>query len=224
MGSSMKTRCTVLVVGCLLSAPLIFAQRDLAKGPIDGQSVVDLKPVNQSEKRAITIKDIVSTRKLLEPQISPDGKKVAFIVQQAFQERNENSSSLFVVNTDGGSEPVKLIETKALSGIRWTPKGDFITYPSSESGSSQIWRIGPNGGKPEQLTHHATGVGQYSWSGDGRKIAFIASDPILADEKERAETQGVVYGDSLDSLGVFGIISKSWIKKPQQLWIYDTEK
>ncbi len=33
-----------------------------------------------------------------------------------------------------------------------------------------------------------------------------------------------MYGDSFDSLGVFGIISKSWIKKTQQLWVYDTEK
>src|SRR5439155_19073528 len=124
MGSSTKTRCAVLVLCCLFSAQ--FAQRDLAKGRIDGQSFVELKPAIQSEKHPITITDIVSTRKLLEPQISPDGKKVAFIVQQAFLERNENISSLFVVNTDGGSQPVKLIEAKTLSGIIMTQIGDFI--------------------------------------------------------------------------------------------------
>ncbi len=183
MRSSMKTRCAVLVVCCLLSAPLTLAKRDPARGNLDEQPSVDPNAANQSEKRPITIKDIVSTRKLLEPQISPDGKKVAFIVQQAFLERNENSSSLFVVNTDGGSQPVKLIEAKALSGVQWTPKGDFITYPSSESGSSQIWRISSSDGKPEQLTHHATGVSQYALSGDGKNIAFIASSPVSADEK-----------------------------------------
>ena len=185
------------------------------------QMLIELKAVEKREAHPIIVQDILSTRELHEPRISPDGREVAFIIKQAFPDLNDYRSALYIIETDGSSGPIKLLEEKALSGIRWSPDGKYVTYLSSKNGSSQVWSVNDKGGKPSQLFHHVTGISRYEWSPDGSKIAFLSSDSVTSEEKERVAAQGVLYSDKL---WYRDIIEKSYIKKPLQLWIYDLQK
>jgi Tol biopolymer transport system component len=54
-----------------------------------------------------------------------------------------------------------------------------------ETGIVQIWTISPNGGAPQQLTHNAIDVASaFSWSPDGRSIAYIADNSIFVSDAE----------------------------------------
>ena len=68
----------------------------------------------KEEVRGMTTGDILSLREPGEPQISPDGRTVAFVLKQAFIDINDNRSALFSVSVDGNSPPVKWTEEKGL--------------------------------------------------------------------------------------------------------------
>jgi dipeptidyl aminopeptidase/acylaminoacyl peptidase len=205
---------------CCVELQRANAQTGFGSESKNEPSRINISPARESAKHPITLNEILSTRKPSEPQISPDGKKIAFIVQQALLEHNENRTELYLVNTDGGSQPVKLIDEKGLSQIRWLPDSQFITYLSSKSGSAQVWQLNVANRTSEQVTHHATGIGQYEWSHDGKKIAFLISRPFDVGKKEQAEARGVLY----DGLGGYGNLNKSWLARQQEFWIYDVLK
>lgn len=182
----------------------------------DEEAFIKLRPGVKGTPHPMRVEDILSLRAPLEPKISPDGKAIAFIVKQAFLDLNEYRSALFVVRRERATEPVKLVEEKELSQVQWSPDAAFITYVSARSGTAQIWRVSPQGGTPEQISHHESGIASYDWSADGRRIAFVSSDTSTTEEKSRLERSGVIFNDTY----AFGdLINKSWIKKPSQLWV-----
>jgi dipeptidyl aminopeptidase/acylaminoacyl peptidase len=174
-------------------------------------------PFYEVAPRAITIEDIVATKDVLNVQLSPDGESILFVVKEAVLDKNENKLTLFMISASGGA-PIKVSDEKGISQIKWSPDGRFITYVSAKGGSPQVWRMRPDGSAPEEVTHHATGVGLYEMSPDGRKTVFLASEAVPQAEKEQAETEGVVFDYDL---GVFGMLNKRWIRKPQQLWLFE---
>jgi dipeptidyl aminopeptidase/acylaminoacyl peptidase len=180
----------------------------------------------KGEQHSIALKEIIETRQIRGLSMSPNGKTIAFVIGQAFLDRNERRSALFVVQTDGGSQPVKLVEEQGISNLRWEPNGKFISYLSSRNSSRQIWHIDPEGKTPEQLTNHATGIGKFEWSPDGRLIAFVATEAAQSDERKQDEAQAIVF-DRAASNGVFGWIAKTPLgKRPQplQLWLQDASQ
>src|SRR2546425_2476216 len=217
-------RAIVAFSTCTILWPAANAQNASPSG--GEEPVIRLLPVANGEQHDITLREIVGTRRIRDPHISPDGTAVAFIIEQAFLERNESRSALYVVPTDGGGEPVKLLEERNISNVQWIPSGKSLTYLSSRSGSRQIWRIAASGGMPEQLFHHVTEVNQYKWSPNGQQIAFVAPD-ITKPEDDRTEddAQGVVFNRSASN-GVYGWIAKRSTARPPQpvkLWIYDVQ-
>src|SRR5258705_2385493 len=73
-------------------------------------SLISVPANEERSSHPITLQEIVATRSVREPQLSPDGRTVAFIVQQSILESNDSRSALFVARTDRLSQPVKLIE------------------------------------------------------------------------------------------------------------------
>jgi dipeptidyl aminopeptidase/acylaminoacyl peptidase len=89
--------------------------------------------------------------RISDPQVSPDGKWVAFTVRETDLEANKGRTDIWLVKLDG-SEPRRLTTDPANDGNpRWTEDG-HIFFLSTRSGSSQVWRIDPRGGEARQLT------------------------------------------------------------------------
>lgn len=224
----------ILLLLVLCSAPLV-AQVSLSRQ--DNDSKIELKERSATERHAITLDDIVSFREAREPRRSPDGSRVAFLVDQGFRDCDCNKTALFVVSRSAGSRPVKLLEEASLSSVGWIPSGSQITYLSAKSGSQQLWKVDPASKATELVFTHtpgedqsiarlgyhpsdttAVGVATYEWSPDGKRIAFTSSPPIDKSELERLNKQGVLFDENMDSLA---ILTNQWIKVPTQLWVYD---
>jgi dipeptidyl aminopeptidase/acylaminoacyl peptidase len=126
-------------------------------------------------KRPMTIDDLFRFKRVSDPQISPDGKLVVYVVGTVDLDANSISSTLWLAPTDKG-EPRQLTNTtKKDRHPRWSPDGKHILFESNRSGDNQLWIIALDGGEARQLTTISTGASNGIWSRDGKHIAFVSA-------------------------------------------------
>ncbi|HVP47531.1 MAG TPA: LpqB family beta-propeller domain-containing protein, partial [Bryobacteraceae bacterium] len=121
-----------------------------------------------SQRMTATQRWIASTQMDIEPQYSPDGRRVVF------SSNRSGTAELWTCNSDG-AEPVQLTSFggAAVPGSpRWSPDGQWIAFDAPQSGSTQIFVIGAGGGAPRQMTKGAANHVRPSWSVDGKWIFF----------------------------------------------------
>ncbi|HKB02015.1 MAG TPA: S9 family peptidase, partial [Gemmataceae bacterium] len=129
-----------------------------------------------AQKRAMEINDLFALQRVADPQISPDGKQVAYQVTSVDLAGNKTSTNLWVAAADGKSPPRRLTtSTKSDRHPRWSPDGSKIVFESNRSGDTQLWVIETAGGEARQLTTISTGASNAIWSPDGKTIAFVSA-------------------------------------------------
>jgi dipeptidyl aminopeptidase/acylaminoacyl peptidase len=128
-----------------------------------------------AQKRAFTIEDLYRLRTIEDPQVSPDGTKIAFSMREDNLVQGTGNSEIYVVGTDG-SNLRRMTHTPASDNTpRWSPDGSHILFLSGRTNGTQAWSIPLNGGEPSQITNFSPGVAEPTWTPDGRGIIF-ASD------------------------------------------------
>jgi len=147
----------------------------------------DMHPALASDKHAPTIDELIDLKVPSTPSISPDGRFVAFNVQQANWTENRYETQIWLVNTRTG-ELIQLTNSKGTnSDPAWSPDGRWLGFISDRDGKSQIYVTSPSGGEPRQVTAVESGVGQFGWSPNGSRIAFTTTDPDGEEIKRRRE-------------------------------------
>jgi dipeptidyl aminopeptidase/acylaminoacyl peptidase len=130
----------------------------------------------ESTRRAMTPQDITRIRWLSDPQISPDGQRVAFVVTMVSEDKDQYLSQIWVVDTAGG-EP-RRFTTGPIRDTRprWSPDGTRLAFISERDPKSraQLYIMPVHGGEPTRLTDLPNGVGNYLWSPDGSRLAFVS--------------------------------------------------
>ncbi len=131
------------------------------------------------DKRKILAKDLYKIRFVNDPQISPAGNEVLYVVKTVDQEK-EYTSQIWLVDHKG--ESVQFTNTtKVDTTPRWSPIGDQIAFISNRSGDKQIWLVNRHGGEARQLTSLHNGANEPVWSPDGKQIAFLS--PVGSNEE-----------------------------------------
>ena len=105
-------------------------------------------------QRAINPSDVYRLKSVSDPQVSTDGKWVAYVLSTPDSVKDKSDSDIWMMSWDG-TESVKLTTSKeGESKPRWSPDGKFLTFLSSryETKSSQIWKMDRRGGEAEKLT------------------------------------------------------------------------
>ena len=131
-------------------ASCAFAQ----KAPFDFQAMMKLKRVG-------------------DPQISPDGKKVAFTVQTIDMERNSKPRQIYVVGIEGGY-PIQLTNNGNNERARWAPDSKRLAFVSDRRGSSQLWLMDSDGGNEKQVTNLPTEAAGVLFFPDGKSLLFTS--------------------------------------------------
>ena len=115
-----------------------------------------------------TITDLISVHRVGDPQLSPDGKWVAFTIGTVNKEANKTLTQIYVVSVNGGNPKALTDGPSSSSSPRWSPNGKHIAYTTG----GQIWTMEDDGDDKEQVTKISTGAGGPVWSPDGKWIAF----------------------------------------------------
>jgi len=131
-------------------------------------------------KAPFTFDALAKIARIDDPQLSPDGKFVAFTVQTVDLAANTKPTQIYVVSLDGGA-PVRLTND-GLSNTRprWTPDSKRIFFVSDRAnssgvpGTSQIWSMNMDGSDSRPITNLPTGADGETISPDGNLIIFTS--------------------------------------------------
>jgi dipeptidyl aminopeptidase/acylaminoacyl peptidase len=130
-------------------------------------------------KRPLRATDIFRVRDVRDPQISPDGKWVAYTVTIADSARDKNDTDVWMASWDG-KENIRITSSKdGESAPRWSPDGRYLSFISSRDGGKggQVWLLDRRGGEATRLTEIKGGVTAYDWSPDATRLALVIDDP-----------------------------------------------
>lgn len=106
------------------------------------------------------------------PALSPDGKLLAYTITYYNLQENKGTTHLYVVSTEGG-EPLKLTNgVGSDSNPKWSADGQLIRFLSTESGSSQLWEVKPDGTGLRQLSNLDGDINGFCFATDGSKILY----------------------------------------------------
>ena len=128
----------------------------------------------QPSARRLTINELLKVRRIADPQVSPDGKWIAFSVSDPDVAANKSNKQIYLISIEGG-EP-RLLPTGDISSEqpRWSPDGKTLAYISAQGGEAQVWTIEVASGAKKKITNAATGADSPVWSPDGKWIAFVS--------------------------------------------------
>ncbi len=130
-------------------------------------------PAQTPSKRAVTFDDLISMNRVSDPQISPDGKWVAYTVATPDKEANRNLRNIWLVPIEGGLSR-QLTRGGSDMRPRWSPDGKRLAFLSSRDGAPQVYTIWLAGGEASRFSSLSTGADNELWSPDGKTIAFVS--------------------------------------------------
>ncbi|MSP13153.1 MAG: S9 family peptidase [Chloroflexi bacterium] len=135
--------------------------------------------MTETRRRKIIAEDIFRVRWIDDPQLSPDGQCVAFVVSGLDRQSDASTSQIYIMALDG-SHPILITPLDAReSNPRWSPDSRHLALISDRSGAPQLWSVafagGARPGAATQLTSTPYGVSNPCWSPDGCHIVFVAA-------------------------------------------------
>jgi dipeptidyl aminopeptidase/acylaminoacyl peptidase len=178
-------------------------------------------------KRPITPEDYYAIEVASDPQISPDGKLVAYVVTSIDRKQNRKRSEIWIVPFDGRGEPWPLTNAESSSSPRWSPDGSSIAFLSArrdpQTGTAQraqLYIISMRGGEPRRVTELKNGVSAFQWSPNGARVACVSKigpSDALPPGKDRSDVRDYTHpAYKLDGAGYYD-------DRRTHLWIVDVK-
>ncbi|HTK81044.1 MAG TPA: S9 family peptidase [Bacteroidota bacterium] len=125
-------------------------------------------------KRPIELEDMFHIKRVTDPQLSPDGKWVAYVVTVVDKAANRTNSDIWIVSSNGGAPRQLTNSPRHDRHPRWSPDGKSILFESNRNGAFQLYVAPSEGGDPRQLTTISTEANSGVWSPDGKSVAFVS--------------------------------------------------
>jgi dipeptidyl aminopeptidase/acylaminoacyl peptidase len=145
----MKRLATIVAVAVMLASPAATAQQTI---------------------RQFTISDLVNVRRVSDPQVSPDGRTIAYTIADTDKAANKRTTQIYLIGVEGGEPRQITTGDKSSSSPRWSPDGKRIAFTRE----GQVWVMNMDGSDAKKVTSISTGADAPLWSPDGKMIAFVS--------------------------------------------------
>jgi len=146
-------------------------------------TVLDTQPVAAGDKPVLRPMDVFQLEYASDPQISPDGRQVAYVRNSMDVMRDRVRSELWIVDVDGTGHRALVDSGPNISQPRWSPDGVRIAYVSKDDGDdedggpAQIHVRWLQAGVSARLTQLSEDPEHLTWSPDGRQLVFVMLVP-----------------------------------------------
>ena len=131
----------------------------------------------QKASQRLGAQDVFNLEFATDPQISPDGKRIAYVRQFTDIMTDKRYSNLWIINPDGSEHRPLTTGNFSDTSPRWSSDGSQIIYISDRDGSPQIYRRWLDTGQTAKLTNLTNPPSGIAWSPDGKQISFTTLVP-----------------------------------------------
>jgi dipeptidyl aminopeptidase/acylaminoacyl peptidase len=129
-------------------------------------------------RRLVTVDDFLAIKRVSSPQISPDGRWVAYVVSTSSLKEDKSEARVWMAPVEGGDAIPMTAKGSSASSPRWSPDGRYLGFLAARAGGeTQVWLLNRLGGEAEQLTEVKQGVDGFTWSPDATRLALVIQDP-----------------------------------------------
>jgi dipeptidyl aminopeptidase/acylaminoacyl peptidase len=153
-------------------------------------------PLGQSRApRPMSAVDLLSLPGVFDPQLSPDGRQILFVKDQADWSANRRIGHIFRIDLTGDNEVQLTFGERGESSPRWAPDGRRMAFLArrDQDQANQIYLLEMDGGEARRLLSHPTAPSSLQWAPDGTSIYFLAFDAPTPEERERQRLQDDVF-------------------------------
>jgi dipeptidyl aminopeptidase/acylaminoacyl peptidase len=162
-------------------APLVLLL--LAAPPLSSQDNGAPKPW--------TVDDVLAVKGVGDVAISPDGRRIAYVVTERDVESNVTNSDIWLVPVAGGEARRVTSGPRADRSPQWSHDGTWLAFLSDRADRRiQVFGIDPTGGEAWQMTRHESAVSSYRLSPDSKRLMYIASAPASPEEQNLDKARG----------------------------------
>ena len=149
-------------------------------------SVLLVPGLAQAQKRGLAPSDVYNLKDVRDPQRSPDGKWVAYVVSRAVKDTDKNDTDIWMASWDGTQEIQVTSSPDGESQPRWSPDNKYLAFVSSRQGAKdgQLWLLNRAGGEAVKVSDVKGGVSAYAWSPDSSRVVFVVDEPDPTDPKD----------------------------------------
>ncbi|HUE42716.1 MAG TPA: S9 family peptidase [Candidatus Sulfotelmatobacter sp.] len=180
-------------------------------------------------KRRIGPDDFYRMRQVGDPQVSPDGKWIAYTVTSVDRDADRRHTAVWIVDWEGTQNLQMTFGTESASAPRWSPDGKYLSFLASrKEGKSQVWLLDRRGGEAQPLTDVKRDIESYTWSPDGKQLALQLSGdeetsadadkdkkehkapkPIVIDRYQfKEDVEGYLTDASRSQISIFDVAEK----------------
>lgn len=137
----------------------------------------------QAVGTGLTPHDVARIRTVSAPVVSPDGKRIAYLLNVPRDPLSEEDGTawrrLQVFDVTSGTSREYVGGDLRTGSPGWTPDGESVTYLARREGDSgtALYAIPVGGGESRKIFEHETSISAYAFSPDGRRVAFLSRDP-----------------------------------------------
>jgi dipeptidyl aminopeptidase/acylaminoacyl peptidase len=139
----------------------------------------------QTARRKFTVDDYLALQSVHDPEMSPDGQWVAYVVGTTRKKEDKREQRIWMIRASGGEAIALTAEGVSSSHPRWSPDGKFLAFLSGRNeGKTQVWLLNRLGGEAQKLTDTAQDVEDFAWAPDGRRMVLTLQDPTPEELEE----------------------------------------
>jgi dipeptidyl aminopeptidase/acylaminoacyl peptidase len=164
---------------------------------------------DEPAKKPLTPEMAITMRSESDLHFSPDGRRVAFVVNDALTGTGRKRH-IWVLDVSTREVRQFTFSEKSEYAPRWSPDGRTLAFLSNRDDQTQIYVLSIDGGEAQAITEGKRSVASFAWSPDGKQIAFVAPEAKTDDEEKKEKDKDDAH-----------VVDKD--DKPAGLWLLDVD-